>query len=718
MKINKIKLYNFNSYEGENEFDFVNQDQSKNIVLIGGKNGAGKTSLFTAIKIALYGPLAFGYVGANSHYIAKIKDCINSKAFQKDEVESEVQLTLSLMVERELKNYVVTRRWRFVNQKLEEKYSVEEEGRFLEQQELSYFQNYLQGLIPSDLFEFFLFDGEEVGNIFSTSSYNSYIKNAIYTLCGIDIFEIIRKFTCSYSSKPSGEVDKERYSQYEQLKLLAEQLDDKKTSLGKRLEEEKQKYEQLEVELFDLETAYKNAGGITQEEREKLAREFEEAEKLKTEASIKIKMFVEGLMPFFIVGEYANKITKQFSIQEKKETYEYFEKNIMDSALTETIHNNVSIGDEALETLFDEILKYLKPSDETDFKFIHDLSKEEISRINIMIDNLKAFDKEEMIEIINQRKHYSERTMEINKILRSAMSDEDANRYVTKENLLLRKKDDCHRMIKDLQEERTSIEEEFVVVEQQRNKALQELKENAQNKHVYELSSGITSIMDSVLKKKAISIRENLGELISNNLRHMYRKNNLITQIEIDENFGFHLYQNAVYTHSELAYLYRNLGVDNFADEVGNAGIEMLKKRFNIISINELQKAFNASDSEATIDLFKKIDISRLSKGERQIFILALYWAIIELSGQDIPFVIDTPYARIDANHRKEISEKFFPNISKQVIILSTDEEIDEEYYEILKPHIAREYLLVNDESQNRTSIEQHYFFGANKNDI
>ena len=718
MKINKIKLYNFNSYEGENEFDFVNQDQSKNIVLIGGKNGAGKTSVFTAIKIALYGPLAFGYVGANSHYIAKIKDCINSKAFQKDEVESEVQLTLSLMVERELKNYVVTRRWRFVNQKLEEKYSVEEEGRFLEQQELSYFQNYLQGLIPPDLFEFFLFDGEEVGNIFSTSSYNSYIKNAIYTLCGIDIFEIIRKFTCSYSSKPSGEVDKERYSQYEQLKLLAEQLDDKKTSLGKRLEEEKQKYEQLEVELFDLETAYKNAGGITQEEREKLAREFEEAEKLKTEASIKIKMFVEGLMPFFIVGEYANKITKQFSIQEKKETYEYFEKNIMDSALTETIHNNVSIGDEALETLFDEILKYLKPSDETDFKFIHDLSKEEISRINIMIDNLKAFDKEEMIEIINQRKHYSERTMEINKILRSAMSDEDANRYVTKENLLLRKKDDCHRMIKDLQEERTSIEEEFVVVEQQRNKALQELKENAQNKHVYELSSGITSIMDSVLKKKAISIRENLGELISNNLRHMYRKNNLITQIEIDENFGFHLYQNAVYTHSELAYLYRNLGVDNFADEVGNAGIEMLKKRFNIISINELQKAFNASDSEATIDLFKKIDISRLSKGERQIFILALYWAIIELSGQDIPFVIDTPYARIDANHRKEISEKFFPNISKQVIILSTDEEIDEEYYEILKPHIAREYLLVNDESQNRTSIEQHYFFGANKNDI
>ena len=66
-------LYNFNSYEGMNEFDFTSNDSSKNIILIGGKNGAGKTSLFTAIKIALYGPLSFGYVGANPRYIATFR---------------------------------------------------------------------------------------------------------------------------------------------------------------------------------------------------------------------------------------------------------------------------------------------------------------------------------------------------------------------------------------------------------------------------------------------------------------------------------------------------------------------------------------------------------------------------------------------------------------------------------------------------------------------
>ena len=166
MKINKVKLYNFSSYEGNNEFDFEVADKKKNIILIGGKNGAGKTSLFTAIKVALYGPLAYGYVGVNSHYISKIKDLINSKAFQQETVESEVQITLELKTEREIKNYIITRKWNYIDQKLTEEYLVEKDGVRLDEQKLSYFENYLQSIIPPDLFEFFLFDGEEVGNIF------------------------------------------------------------------------------------------------------------------------------------------------------------------------------------------------------------------------------------------------------------------------------------------------------------------------------------------------------------------------------------------------------------------------------------------------------------------------------------------------------------------------------------------------------------------------
>ena len=620
------------------------------------------------------------------------------------------------MVEREYKEYVITRNWKYINQKLEETYTVLEEGKQLANQELSYFQNYLQGLIPPDLFEFFLFDGEEVGNIFSSNSYNSYIKNAIYTLCGIDIFEIIRKFTSGYSSKANGEADDELYDQYEQLKGLAEKLEDKLSLLKEQLDEEQIKYEQIEVDLFDLETAYKNAGGITQEERDELASEYESAEKIKSETSLKIKMFVEGLMPFFIVGEFADQISKQLFMQERRDAYKYVKNSISTSVLKNALQGKSELKAEDIEIFINEVLNMLKPDEKSEGEqSIHDLSKEELTRVTGLIANLRAIDSEELIEMINKKRHASERMMEINKILKSAMTDEDANRYATKENALLKKREESSRVITDKQEELVSVEEEHSVVEQQKIKALQALKENAQNKHVYELSSGMASIMESILKSKTISIRKDLEKKVVRNLKRIYRKNNLITLIEIDENFEFHLYQNAEYSVADLLHLYRNLGQENFSDEIGNTGLDFLINKFSVNNVGELRQSFELANKDEIINLYKRIDISRLSKGERQIFILALYWAIIEVSGQDIPFIIDTPYARIDANHRKEISEKFFPNISKQVVILSTDEEINEEYYRILKPHISKEYLLINDESQNKTSIEQHYFFGSEK---
>ena len=257
----------------------------------------------------------------------------------------------------------------------------------------------------------------------------------------------------------------------------------------------------------------------------------------------------------------------------------------------------------------------------------------------------------------------------------------------------------------------TTLKEELAVAIQQRDRAFQGIKDNAQNKHIFELSMGLSQMMRKMLDDKSESIKRKLEKLIVEKLQHIYRKNNLITHIEIEDDFQFNLYQNVKYSATELLYLIKNLGKEVFAFEIGRQGMQLLCEKYNVETVLQLQQAIEGDKQRSSYDLFKRIDISRLSKGERQIFILSLYWAIIELSGKDIPFVIDTPYARIDANHRKEISEKFFPNISKQVVILSTDEEINEEYYEIIKPYIAKEYLLINDESQNRTTVEQHYFF-------
>ena len=75
MKINKLVLKNFRSYEEKTVFDFTTTND-KNIILVGGKNGAGKSTIFEAIKVCIYGPIAYKYQGFNSSYISS-SSCIS-----------------------------------------------------------------------------------------------------------------------------------------------------------------------------------------------------------------------------------------------------------------------------------------------------------------------------------------------------------------------------------------------------------------------------------------------------------------------------------------------------------------------------------------------------------------------------------------------------------------------------------------------------------------
>lgn len=712
MKINKLILKNFSSFEGINIFDFTVNNDGKNIILIGGQNGAGKTSLFSAIKVALYGPLSFGYVGANTHYTQRIKEFINSKAFQTDNVESGVIINISVKVDREFHDYEISREWYFTKQKLEERYDVKKEGRSLDEQELLYFQNYLQGVIPPSLFEFFLFDGEEVGNIFSTSSYNNYVKNALFTMCGMDLYEIVRKYTSNYISKVSengSEVDDADYREVEmRVESLAKSIQVSESRILKlRLEKEK-----IDVQLQELETAFKNAGGITEKEKEILLKDFAEAEKIKQELSIQIKSFVEGLMPFFIVKDFTDKISAQLDYEEKREIFYYVQQKINIDAIKATLQKYQISSEEAVEEIVKTLFDTFRPKGYSENKApIHDLSKEEIGRVNGIFNAIDDFNVGNMLEMIRNKQVAADRTAEINRILKSAMSDDDANSFAEKENKLLKKNELVTREL--FERERKLLEEKDTLVRtvQEKNQKYQRLVDSVQNKHVYELSNGIYNIMSSLLNKKTKSMKTKLEDLIVENLQKIYRKDNLITHIEIEDNFQINLYQNVIYYKGELLALINNLGYEEVAKLIGQKGTSELLNSYGVKSINELKKTLESSSRMDSIEIYKRIELGRLSKGERQIFILALYWAMIMISGQDIPFIIDTPYARIDANHRKEISEKFFPNISKQVIILSTDEEINEEFYEIIHPYVAKEYLLINNEKENRTTIEKKYFF-------
>jgi DNA sulfur modification protein DndD len=77
-----------------------------------------------------------------------------------------------------------------------------------------------------------------------------------------------------------------------------------------------------------------------------------------------------------------------------------------------------------------------------------------------------------------------------------------------------------------------------------------------------------------------------------------------------------------------------------------------------------------------------------------------------------LPIIIDTPMGRLDSAHRNNLVERYFPKASHQVVLLSTDEEVDQRFFDKLNPEIGRSYLLDYSNTQGATEVKDGYFWG------
>ena len=95
-------------------------------------------------------------------------------------------------------------------------------------------------------------------------------------------------------------------------------------------------------------------------------------------------------------------------------------------------------------------------------------------------------------------------------------------------------------------------------------------------------------------------------------------------------------------------------------------------------------------------------------------FATAVLWALAKTSGRPLPFLIDTPLARLDVQHRTNLVEGFFPIASHQVVIFSTNAEIDASYYKKMLPHVTRSYSMQYLSDKGSTRLNNHYFWDEN----
>ena len=154
----------------------------------------------------------------------------------------------------------------------------------------------------------------------------------------------------------------------------------------------------------------------------------------------------------------------------------------------------------------------------------------------------------------------------------------------------------------------------------------------------------------------------------------------------------------------------RRKKIGRLAESVGESFRFLLRKSSLVASVDIDPESFAvrlvAPDGGS-------IPQSRLSEGEKQLFAVSFLWGLSRCASRRLPMIVDTPMGRLDADHRRHLIERYFPNASHQTIVLSTDTEIDRDAEASLQSVIARRYRLAYDEETRSTEIVEGYLFDA-----
>lgn len=665
MILTRLELNNYKIYYGNQVLNLAVDDsdsssgQKKNLILIGGLNGRGKTTILNAVYYVLFGQQGM----TEEEYKLTFSSGINDRFF--DEGGRECSVSLSFKDEKEVITVCVT--WVYDHRKTmiheNRKVFVEDpingEMRESNMTKDEYY-DFINRRIPHEVSQFFIFDGEKIQDLVAKQDQKK-MKNSIQRIVSIEVYQqLVEDLSLIQSSL------ERKLGQKKTSKLLDDYLTEIEEYKDK-LEKAQHIAKQTKLEIDELEAKHQE---VSQERRRLIANN--------TESNVEI---------------HKRLISYQHTLNDVNKQLETF----LESSLA--------------KLLLVPLVKQLKSTLQEEKEYT-----EKINQASIKFAPYETF----MNRLINVETDPPLLREQINKL-------QEDGKEIWAELNHIRKSEIPHREIihdvspgvrKMLMSLPSSVNQNIETLLDQRLKYMKLIKQAEE-----ELANATDPVDTTALDNELKEIGTKLGERKS---RYKNAKSVAMKSKDNIENLRrqYTNTQSANATISEAQSEYDLLVkikqvAKEFVEEATKLKAQKIKYEFTNIMERLVQKEqefqeieFSEKDFVVRIynDRGAEVKLSDRSAGEKQIISLSFIWALTKTAGLKLPFIIDTPLGRLDSVHRNHIIKHYFNLLSDQVIILSTDTEITDDYFKQVEKYMTRSYQLVYDEKLNSTSIKEGYF--------
>ena len=667
MIFNRLVLENYGLFSGLNEFDLRPRSangRARPIILFGGKNGAGKTTFLDSIRLLFYGRRSVGdRLGQKEYELALISRTHRSKGHAIIATYSKVGIEFEYVLQGQRQTYYIERSW-IINgeDSITEFFKVDRDGQPLQDVGSTQWEAFVSDIVPERLSQLFFFDGEKIKSIAEDVTSNVAIAEAIQSLLGLDAVQSLKGDLSVYRSRLLKAENPGGYEiKLDEIDSALKILEAEKQEVELELASTRTELDGLCCTITNLEATLEQKGGALAEKRgENLQRSTNLKDSVvATEQAIRDAF--DTTAPFTLCPNVASELLKQLGAESNAKERKIRISNVHHVKAfllkaSEKAEANVKGIRAFLQSQLDAYTIHL--DEEALSPEIHSLSERASMLIHHVLTERTTSDAKNIarlltkLEVDHQSLHLVQR---------------DLSRAPDESDLA-----DLFSSLKTANQKAGGLKEKEALLLQRFDQLALKTTQGLRDRQKIE-----DKIATSSKQRSKLEQIERLGPALE-----MYQKR--LTEEKIQS------------LQREVTICFNRLArKEDFVRE-----IKVDPLTFGVLILDQNGKT---------------LPKEQLSSGEKQIFAISLLWGLARTSGRPLPVVVDTPLGRLDSDHRAKLIENYFPQAAHQVILLSTDTEVEQTLFKQLKPSISHCYHLSYESKEGRTIAKEEYFWDSTK---